>query len=109
MIKVAVVLAGCGRADGSEIHESTLALLYLAQGGATYQCFAPDAPQVAVVNHATGENAAQQRNQMVEAARIARGDIRPLADADPAEFDALVVPGGGGAFENLSHCRPIAA
>ena len=101
MPKVAVVLAGCGRMDGSEVHESTLSLLYLAKGGAAYQCFAPDEPQAAVVNHVTQKPAFESRNQMVEAGRIARGDVKPLSRANPAEFDALVVPGGNGAFKNL--------
>ena len=39
---IAVVLSGCGRADGSEIHESVCALLSLENMGCTYQCFAPD-------------------------------------------------------------------
>ena len=39
---------------------------------------------------------------LVEAARIARGNIKALTEADAAEFDALVVPGGFGAAKNLS-------
>jgi enhancing lycopene biosynthesis protein 2 len=101
MPKVAVVLSGCGRADGSEVHESALALLYLAREGATYQCFAPDEPQGTVVDHVTNAPMQQERNQMVEAARIARGDIKPITRARAREFDALVVPGGSGAFGNL--------
>lgn len=103
MPKVAVVLAGCGRMDGSEVHESTLTLLYLAKGGAEYQCFAPNEAQARVVNHLTNAPAAgETRNQMVEAARIARGEVEPLAAFDPDAWDALAVPGGGGAFQNLS-------
>lgn len=34
--------------------------------------FAPDKPQMHVVNHVTGEPTDEQRNCMVEAARIAR-------------------------------------
>jgi enhancing lycopene biosynthesis protein 2 len=103
MKKVAVVLAGCGRMDGSEVHESVLSLLFLARGGAKYQCFAPDEPQRGVVDHLSGKAMAETRNQIVEAARIARGDIRPLTSARAADFDALLVPGGNGAFKNLGH------
>lgn len=99
--KVAVVLAGCGRMDGSEVHESTLSLLYLAKNGAVYHCFALDEPQVAVMDHLSGRPMSGQRNQMVEAARIARGKIQPLPQLNPADFDALVIPGGAGAFKNL--------
>ncbi|MCC6676281.1 MAG: isoprenoid biosynthesis glyoxalase ElbB [Phycisphaerales bacterium] len=98
---VAVVLAGCGRADGSEIHESVSVLIHLARAGARYRCFAPDLPQVEVVNHATGKPAAEHRNQLVEAARIARGEIDPLARLDVEAFDAVVFPGGFGAAKNL--------
>lgn len=102
MAKVAVVLSGCGVYDGAEINEAVLTLLSLEQQGASYQCFAPDRDQLHVVNHLTGEVAAgESRNILVEAARIARGNIKPLAEADPAEFDALVVPGGFGAAKNL--------
>ena len=102
MAKVAVVLAGCGRADGSEIHEAVSCLIHLSRMGAEYQCFAPDAPQADVVNHLTNEPAAgERRNQLVEAARIARGSILPLTRLDPGAFDAAVFPGGFGAAKNL--------
>ena len=32
-----------------------------------------------------------------ESARISRGEIRPLAEADASQLDALIVPGGFGA------------
>ncbi len=98
---VAVVLCGSGRADGSEIHESVSCLIHLARLGASYTCFAPDAPQKEVVNHLTGKTTSESRNQLVEAARIARGDIKPLSTLDPASFDAVVFPGGFGAAKNL--------
>ncbi len=102
MAKVAVVLAGCGVYDGSEIHEAVLTLLSLEQQGAEYQCFAPDIEQMHVVNHLTGEpEEGASRNVLVEAARIARGDIQPLSAASAQDFDALLVPGGFGAAKNL--------
>ena len=39
---------------------------------------------------------------LVESARIARGKISDLKDYDPADFDAIVFPGGFGAAKNLS-------
>ena len=99
---VAVVLAGSGRGDGSEIHESVSCLIHLARLGASYQCFAPDAPQSDVVNHLTGQTVpAEQRNMLVEAARIARGAIKPLSQLRAEDFDAVVFPGGFGAAKNL--------
>lgn len=101
MKKIAVVLSGCGVYDGAEIHESTLTMLAIAQQGAAYQCFAPDMDQTHVVNHLTGEEMVEKRNVLVEAARIARGDIKPLSEYNPAEYDAIVFPGGFGAAKNL--------
>lgn len=103
MAKVAVVLAGCGVYDGAEVNEAVLTLLALEQQGAEYQCFAPNIDQMHVVNHLTGEVAeGENRNVLVEAARIARGNIKDLKEADAQAFDALIVPGGFGAAKNLS-------
>ena len=98
MSKVAVVLAGCGVYDGAEINEAVLTLLSLEQQGASYQCFAPDIEQMHVINHLSGEPmAGERRNVLVEAARIARGNIKALDALEVEEFDALLVPGGFGA------------
>ena len=101
MKKIAVVLAGCGVYDGAEIHEATLTMLAISQQGAEYQCFAPDVKQAHVVNHLTGEEMPESRNVLVEAARIARGNIKPLSEYSASDFDAIVFPGGFGAAKNL--------
>ena len=103
MKKIAVVLSGSGVFDGAEIHESVLTLLALERHGFEYQCFAPDIEQMHVINHLTGDVAEDEsRNVLVEAARIARGNIKDLAQAKADEFDAAVLPGGFGAAKNLS-------
>lgn len=102
MKTVGVVLSGCGVFDGAEIHESVLTMLALDRAGARVLFFAPDKPQLHVINHITGEEMAEQRNVLVESARIARGHITPLSLADSAQLDALIVPGGFGAAKNLS-------
>jgi enhancing lycopene biosynthesis protein 2 len=101
MKKIAVVLAGNGVYDGAEIHEATLTLLAIARHGAQYQCFAPDINQAHVVNHLTGKEMAETRNVLVEAARIARGKIKPLSAYNASEFDAIIFPGGFGVAKNL--------
>lgn len=100
--RVAVVLAGCGHRDGAEVREATFTLLALDQQGARAQCFAPDKPQADVINHLTGEPMEETRNVLVEAARIARGDIKPLSHFAADEFDALIFPGGFGGAKNFS-------
>lgn len=99
---VAVVLSGCGHRDGSEIREAVITLLELDRHDAKVQCFAPDRNQADVINHLTGEATDETRNVLVEAARIARGDIKPLQALDVTQFDALIFPGGFGAAKNLS-------
>ena len=101
MAKVAVILSGCGVFDGAEIHESVLTLMSLEEKGAEYQCFAPDVNQHHVINHLNGEEMAETRNVLVESARIARGNVKPVTELDASQFDALLFPGGFGAAKNL--------
>lgn len=99
---VAVVLSGCGVFDGAEIHESVLTLLALERAGCSVSCLAPDVPQLHVVDHATGEVVeGATRNVRTEAARIARGPVGDVAEAQIDDFDAVVLPGGFGAAKNL--------
>jgi len=102
MEKVAVILSGAGVFDGSEIYEAVITLLRLDQQGADVQCFAPDIPQMHVINHLTGEEMDESRNVLTEAARICRGEVKNLQQANVADFDALIIPGGFGAAKNLS-------
>ena len=101
MAKIAIILSGCGVFDGAEIHESVLTLLALEENGASYQCFAPDVMQHHVLNHITGEEMQPARNVLIEAARIARGNIKPVSELHADDFDALIFPGGFGAAKNL--------
>ena len=101
MKKIAVVLSGSGVYDGSEIHEATLTMLAIARNGAAYTCFAPDVDQAHVINHLTGQEMSEQRNVLVEAARIARGNILPLSEYKADDYDAIIFPGGFGAAKNL--------
>lgn len=101
MKKIAVVLAGCGSMDGSEIHESTLLLYAIKAAGAEYEIFAPDREQRDVINMVKGETMDCSRNVLVESARIARGKIRELMELRAVDFDALIIPGGFGAAKNL--------
>ncbi|HZK08029.1 MAG TPA: isoprenoid biosynthesis glyoxalase ElbB [Bacteroidales bacterium] len=101
MKKFAMILAGSGVQDGSEIHEATLSMLAIMQQGGSYQLFAPNVEQHNVVNHLTGEEMNEKRNVLVESARIARGQIKSLDDFSAGDFDALIIPGGFGVAKNL--------
>lgn len=102
MIKVAVVLSGCGYLDGSEIREAVITLLELDKAGAEVKIFAPNTEQHDVINHLTGKVMNEKRNTLVESARIARGKILDLVALKADDFDALVLPGGFGVAKNLS-------
>ncbi len=99
--KFAVVLAGCGVQDGSEIHEAVLTLLAIDKSGSTYECFAPDVNQYHVIDHVTGKSVKESRNIFSESARIARGEIKKLYEFNPSHFDAIIFPGGFGVAKNL--------
>ncbi len=104
MKKIGVVLSGCGVMDGSEINEAVLTLLAIDKAGAMAVCMAPNAPQSDVVDHITNETmTGESRNMLVEAARIARGRIKDIADVSAADLDALILPGGFGAAKSLSN------
>ena len=103
MTKIAVILSGCGVFDGAEIHESTLLLLALDQANIEYQCIAPDVEQLHVVNHISGQPMENEsRNVLIEAARISRGNVLNVVDANATDYDGVIVPGGFGAAKNLS-------
>lgn len=96
----AVVLSGCGRADGSEIHEAVSALLCLENMGCAYQCFAPNVQQANVINHLNNKQTSETRNVLIESARIARGNIKDLKEFHTDDFDGIIFPGGLGAVTN---------
>ena len=110
-MKIAIILSGCGNRDGSELQESLSLMLAIDRRGWQYQCFAPEGmfevvPHVEVEDPDDAEEGAlvdtEQRDIFVESARIARGDINPLEDYNPADYDCLALPGGMGAARNLS-------
>ena len=111
MKKIAIILSGCGNRDGSELQESLSLMLAIDRRGWQYQCFAPEGmfevvPHVDVEDPDDAEDGSlvdtEQRDIFVESARIARGDIKPIDEYTPADYDCLSLPGGMGAARNLS-------
>lgn len=101
-LRVAVLLAGCGVYDGSEVHESSAVLVHVSRLGAQAAIFAPNIDQMHVVDHIKGEPTKEKRNVLTESARIARGNISDLKDLKVEEYDVLIIPGGFGVAKNLS-------
>lgn len=100
--RVGVLLSGCGVFDGSEVHEAVLTLLALDRAGTKIICTAPNCDQHHVLNHINQQEMDENRNVLVESARIARGDIVDLQELSSDNLDALIIPGGFGAAKNLS-------
>jgi enhancing lycopene biosynthesis protein 2 len=103
--RVAVLLSGCGAGDGSDLHESLLTMLALERSGAQPICAAPGLQQGRVFDHLHKEELAggAPRQALVEAARIARGDILEIGALASEDFDAIIVPGGIGVGDVLSN------
>ena len=99
--KVGLLLSGCGVMDGAEIHEAVCTMLALDRAGAEIVCLAPDKEQD-VVNHLSNSPEEGKRNVLIEAARIARGNIKDVKSVSAADLDAIILPGGFGAAKNLS-------
>jgi enhancing lycopene biosynthesis protein 2 len=99
--KIGVLLSGCGVMDGSEIHEATLTLYFLDKRGAEYICMAPNKDQLDVMDHIASKPLPEKRNVMIEAARIARGNILDVKNVIADALDAIIIPGGFGAAKNL--------
>lgn len=100
-MKIGVLLSGCGVYDGSEIQEAVSVLIALDELNVSTVCIAPDKPQHHVMDHLKGEEMTPGRNMLVESARIARGDVRPVCEVDAATLEGLVIPGGFGVAKNL--------
>ena len=62
---------------------------------------APNVMQTKVVDHYSGKDMNENRNVLVESARIARGEITDLAELTANDIDGVIFPGGFGAALNL--------
>ena len=99
---IGILLSGCGVYDGVEIQEAVLSMLAIKEAGHDYICLSVDANQHHVINHTNGEEMVESRNMLVEAARIARGEIKNINEVDGFDIDALVIPGGFGSAKNFT-------
>lgn len=99
---IAILLSGSGFLDGAEIREAVCTLLAIEQLGGKASFLAPDIKQHHVINHLTGGTMNEDRNVLIESARIARGDIQNVTQAKAQDFDALMIPGGFGVAKNFS-------
>ena len=76
-------------------------MLALDRAGVETVMMAPNIDQMHVVNHYTGQEMDEFRNVLVESSRIARGNIKDMAEVTGNDIDALIIPGGFGVVKNL--------
>lgn len=102
MKKIAFILAGCGGTDGTEIHEATYSYLAAKQLGCDYECFSINKKQKIVKNNYTQEEVNEERNLLVESARLGKFGIKDIKELNVDNFDILFFPGGYGSAINIS-------
>lgn len=101
-MKFALIFAGCGFLDGTEIREAVLTLLELENNKIEYDIFAPNITQHHVINHINQSETGESRNVLIESARIARGKIQDITNLNPENYSALIFTGGFGVAKNFS-------
>lgn len=98
---IGILLSGCGIGDGSQIEEVMLTYLALDKYGMQYIPLAPNQSQKKVMDHLSEQDVEEQRNILVESARLGRGRIKALDLVRTGDLSALILPGGLGVFQNL--------
>lgn len=102
MHRIGVLLGGCGRYDGTEIHEAVLVQLALDRAGAKAEFLAPTAARAGCVDHGTGQLVeGEERSVLAESARLSRGRILTLAEARVPLLAGLIIPGGQGVVRTM--------
>lgn len=97
------ILCGCGYLDGTEISEAISSTIHICQKDMVPHFYAPDVDICETVDHFTKQPDTDNpsRNGLVEAARLARSNIKPLCECEACMHGALVLPGGFGAAKTL--------
>lgn len=100
--KCALILAGCGAKDGAEITESVSLMIAFDQAHFHVQAFAPNRSFHHVIDHAADQIVeSENRNMLVESARIARGNVLPLQELAEDDYDVICFAGGFGVAKNF--------
>ena len=103
VLRVGILLAGCGAHDGTDPFEVAFTALALDRHGLRAAFLAPPGLQSEVFDHLAGmrDEIASPRRLDAESARLARGPLLPFAESDVLGLGALVVPGGAGVVKSL--------
>lgn len=99
----ALILAGCGHLDGAEITEASALNIALSKAGYTVSFYAPNRYQRDTIEHISGDEITPNRNILQEAARIARGSIKPIEELTLSSVDGIAMAGGFGVIKNFTN------
>lgn len=101
---VAIILSGCGYADGSEIQETSAIIFNLSKLNIMWTAYSFDMNQTHVINHNSHQETLDQtRNMLNESSRITRTKVENLNNLHFENYQGVVLPGGFGAAKNLSN------
>src|SRR5690349_22090892 len=76
VMRVGVLLGGCGLYDGSDVFETVLVIEALEAAGERALLLAPDRMQTRTIDHRTGDTMpGEERNVLRESARLGRGRV----------------------------------
>ncbi len=103
MLRIGIVLTGCGSLDGTDAREAVLCALAARRRAMKVAWFAPPGAQARVVDHATAATVeeASPRERLSEAARLAGGAVLPFDSLHAGDVGALLVPGGVGVLDTF--------
>jgi len=103
VLRIGIVLTGCGPLDGTDAREAVLCALAARRRAMRLAWFAPPGPQEKVVDHATAVvvEGASPRDRVAEAARVAGGPVLPFEPLPVGDVAAILVPGGLGVLETF--------
>ena len=100
MLRIGLLLSGCGSLDGSDPLQAIALRIAAARAGDLLFPLAPDRDQADVIG-LQGSSGDPPRNALAESARLTGGRIDPLDAARADEFDVLAVVGGLGVLKSF--------
>lgn len=105
MLRIALLLCGCGNLDGSDPVQTLALRIAAARAGDLLFPLAPDRDQADVIG-LQGPLAGERRSAFAESSRLTDGRLDRLESAHADEFDVLAVPGGLGVVKTLAAGEP---
>jgi len=103
VLRLGIVVTGCGPLDGTDPREAVLCALAARRRAMRVAWLVPPGFQEKVVDHAsaTTMEGAAPRERLAEAARLVGGPVLPFDRLHLGDLGALLVPGGLGVLETF--------